>query len=139
MNLNLTRMSSHRDDKISLTLNKQQSKDVKSSMYSFNHNKAAKGKNGWLKNILIDNSDESDNEDIGQSVQQLLKIRKYKNKKQSADGWSGKPDAKIGSLSSNILSLNDSVPLSSLFKSEKSCKSQIKKPKTSKKKLKSGW
>lgn len=109
-------------------------------MYSFNHNKTAKSKNSWLKNILIDNSDESDNEDIGQSVQQLLKIRKYKNKKQSTDSWPGKQDGKIGSsLSSNILSLNDSVPLSSLFKSEKSCKSQIKKPKTSKKKLKSGW
>ena len=109
-------------------------------MYSFAHSKTAKNKNNWLKSILIDNSDESDDEDIGQSVQQLLKIRKYKNKKQSMDGWPAKQDAKIGSsLSSNILSLNDSVPLSSLFKSEKSCKSQIKKQKTSKKKLKSGW
>lgn len=100
-------------------------------MYSFN--KSSKNKNNWLKNILIDNSDESD-EDIGQSVQELLKIRKYKNKHLSS-----KQNNKINSnLSSTVLSLNDSVPLNSLFKNEKSFKSQIKKQKTNRKKMKSG-
>lgn len=119
-----------RDEKLNLTISKQQSKDIKSSIYSFN--KTGKNKN-WLKNILIDNSDESDSDEIGQQVDQLLKIRKnYKktNKSQFSTG-----------LGSNLLSLNDSIPLNTLFKNEKTCKSQLKKKKTttnSKKKLKSG-
>ena len=102
-------------------------------MYSFN-SKSSKNKNNWLKNILIDNSDESD-DDIEQSVQELLKIRKsYKNKQPD---WSTKPTNKLNSnLSSTILSLNDSVPLNSLFKNDKQFKCKKQKT-TSRKKLKS--
>jgi len=119
-----------RDDKLNLSLSKQQSKDVKSSIYSFN--KTGKNKN-WLKNILIDNSDESD-DDLDKEVDELLKIRK--NFKRTTHKQANQFNS---NLSSNLLSLNDSIPLSSLFKNERQCKSTIKKrPTTSKKKVVKG-
>lgn len=105
-------------------------------MYSFN-----KANKNWYKNILIDNSDESDDED--QSVKELLKLSKLKKTKSNLlikgtkNGHLNLNSANL--TSTNILSLNDSIPLNQLFKNDKPCKGQLKtSKKNSKKKLKSG-